>query len=117
MVSTVGTRPNHYELLGLTSKATGEEIAQAFAKGISMFRPHSFGGLAALSIAYETLRDPGRRRAYDASIGLAPEPKQPAVPQGWQFVASMRAVPVARPSNDPLHRPAARVDGSLEGGS
>jgi hypothetical protein len=106
MVSTIGTRPNHYELLGLTPKATGGEIATAFAREMSMFRPHSFGGLAELSIAYETLRDPARRRAYDASIGLAPEPKPPAVQPGWQFVGSMRAGPVARPRIDPLHRPA-----------
>jgi hypothetical protein len=106
MVSTVGTRPNHYELLGLAPKATGDEIARAFAREMSMFRPHSFGGLAELSVAYETLRDPARRRAYDASIGLGAEPKPPAVPPGWQFVGSMRAGPVARPRIDPLHRPA-----------
>ena len=106
MVSTVGTRPNHYELLGLTPSATGDEIAQAFARGISMFRPHSFGGLAELSVAYETLRDPARRRAYDATIGVAPEPKPPVIGQGWHFVGSMRAGPVVRPRIDPLHRPA-----------
>ena len=106
MVSTIGTRPNHYELLGLTPKATGSEIARSFAREMSMFRPHSFGGLAELSIAYETLRDPARRRAYDASIGLAPEPKPPADQPGWQFVGSLRAGPVARPRVDPLHRPA-----------
>ena len=108
MVSTIGTRPNHYELLGLTPKATGDEIAKAFAREMSMFRPHSFGGLAELSIAYETLRDPGRRKAYDKSIGLGAEPKPPAVQPGWQFVGSMRAGPVARPRIDPLHRPAPR---------
>ena len=106
MASTVGTRPNHYELLGLTPKATSEEIAGAFAQAMSLFRPHSFRDLAGLSVAYETLRDPARRRAYDASIGLAPEPRPQAIRQGWQFVGSVRAGPVARPAGDPLHRPA-----------
>lgn len=106
MASTVGTRPNHYELLGLTPKATSEEVARAFAQAMSLFRPHSFRDLAGLSVAYETLRDPARRRAYDASIGLAPEPRSSAVRQGWQFVGSVRAGPVARPAGDPLHRPA-----------
>ena len=77
MVSTVKTRPNHYEVLGLTPTASSDEIARAFATEISIFRPHTFSGIAEVTVAYETLRNPARRRAYDAALGLnaRPEPK------------------------------------------
>jgi hypothetical protein len=79
MASTVKSRPNHYEVLGLTPTASTDEIARAFAMEISIFRPHGFGGLADVTVAYETLRNPARRRAYDAALGLnakrEPEPE------------------------------------------
>ena len=79
MASTVKTRPNHYEVLGLTPTASSDEIARAFAMEISIFRPHGFGGIADVTVAYETLRNPARRRAYDAALGLnakrEPEPE------------------------------------------
>lgn len=43
-----------------------------------MFRPHTFGGVTEVCMAYETLRDPIRRRAYDASLGLPADPLRPA---------------------------------------
>ena len=110
MGSTVKARPNHYEVLGLTPAASEQEIAQAFARGMSLFRPHTFGTLAELSVAYETLRDPVRRRAYDATLAPKPEPK-PRL-EGWHFVGSASAGPVVRPRIDPLHRPARQPDPS-----
>jgi len=74
MVSAVKSQPNHYELLGIKPGAASDAIAQAFARATSVFRPHVFGGITELCIAYETLRDPARRRAYDASIGIKPAP-------------------------------------------
>jgi hypothetical protein len=76
MVSTVRPRPNHYELLGLAPSASSEEIAQAFARQVSISRP--MAETAQMSIAYETLRNPAKRRAYDASLGfgLMPQPVQ-----------------------------------------
>jgi hypothetical protein len=74
MLSTVKSRPSYYEMLGLTPHATGDAIAEAFARATSVFRPHAFGGITELCLAYETLRDPARRRAYDASLGLPPRP-------------------------------------------
>ena len=73
MVSVVKVR-THYEVLGIKPSATRDEIAQAFARETSMFRPRPFGGLAEVTLAYEVLHDPGRRRAYDASIGIKPPP-------------------------------------------
>lgn len=78
MASAVRSRPNHYETLGLTPAATGEEIERAFAREISPYRPRAFGGIAEVSVAYETLHDPAKRRAYDSSLGLNREPVQPA---------------------------------------
>ena len=117
MASTVRSRPSLYELLGLTPAASSGEIERAFAREIGMFRPLALGGVAQLSIAYETLKDPARRRAYDASIGLAPEPKpapQPAPAAGWYgaavaatgFVTARRiGAPDVKPEPRPEPRP------------
>lgn len=74
METTVQARPNHYEILGLTPAASAYEIARAFARELSPLRPHAFGGLALVSLAYEVLRDPAKRQAYDASLGVHREP-------------------------------------------
>ena len=87
MVSAVKSRPNHYETLGLTPTASSDEIAQAFAREVSQFRPRPFGGVAHVSIAYETLRDPAKRRAYDAALGLNPEPEPLQSPSTWRIGA------------------------------
>ena len=75
MASTVLSRTTHYDTLGLEPTASLAEIERAFAWGVSPFRPRPIGGVAQVSIAYQTLRDPERRRAYDESIGIRPEPK------------------------------------------
>lgn len=72
MVQTVTARPSHYEVLGVEPTANSDEIARAFAR--EMGRPRAFGGLADVSIAYEVLRNPERRRAYDESIAVAKKP-------------------------------------------
>ena len=102
MDSMTRTRPSHYEVLGVKPSAGEEEIGRAFAAAMSPFRPHGPSEIAAASVAYEALRDPVRRRAYDISIGLRPEKEPvPVPPQGWQFVGSMhvglRRVPEIEP--------------------
>jgi hypothetical protein len=77
MDSSVKTRRNHYETLGLTPDASKDEVARAYARGIGAFGSRSLTDVAAASIAFETLRDPERRRAYDQSIGLG----RPAPPR------------------------------------
>ena len=72
MVQTVTARASHYEVLGVEPTANSDEIARAFAR--EMGRPRAFGGLADVSIAYEVLRNPERRRAYDESIAAAKKP-------------------------------------------
>ena len=104
MASTVKSRPNHYEVLGLTPTASSDEIARAFAMEISIFRPHGFGGIADVTVAYETLRNPARRRAYDAALGLnaKPEPEHLLSSSGVGGAAFLgRPGPFAEPMEPP----------------
>jgi hypothetical protein len=102
MASTVKTRPNHYETLGLSPGASSEEIAQAFAREISMSRPRAFGGIAEVSIAYATLSDPAKRKAYDVSIGLSAPAKLVEPPKYAAFPAfHAEPRPRARPAAEP----------------
>ena len=108
MVSTV-LRPNYYELLGLTPAASGDEIIQAFAKELGLLRPRAFGTLAEVTVAYETLKDPIKRSAYDAAIGLTAEarPAQKDAPPEWvPFLVRASAKPVEKPA---IPLPAASV--------
>ena len=78
MAATTKAGRTHYELLGLRPEATGEEIRQAFFRELTGLRPHAVGGLAQATVAYEVLRDPIKRRAYDAS--LQPKVEAPRAP-------------------------------------
>lgn len=101
MDSTVKSRPNHYEVLGLTPAASSEEIAQAFAEQLDPLRPRAFGSLAEVTIAFETLRDRARREAYDIASGLKPEPAPPSpeVPAEWApFLIRATARPAVPPT-------------------
>lgn len=110
MVSTVKTRPNHYELLGIDAAATTDQIAKAFAKLLSEPRP--FGSLAEVTVAYETLRDPTKRKAYDSSLGLNAAPK-PALSLAGRLEAAQfmgaRATRPARIDLAPTSAPAVRM--------
>lgn len=97
MVSSVTATPNHYEVLGLASTASPDEIAKAYAAHMATFRlrpENALKRLASLSTAYETLRDPAKRSAYDASLGVNAEPvrREPS-----PFIAAAVPQPDARP--------------------
>jgi DnaJ-like protein len=113
MSSTVKSRPNHYEVLGLAPGASSHEIAQAFAKELSDRRPRAFGSLAEVTVAYETLRDRMKREAYDISLGLkpkAPTPPPPAPPEWKPFAMHASPRPAPRPAEDLLSRLAPKAD-------
>lgn len=106
MASTVKARPNYYETLGLKPTAGIDEIVRAFTTAMGPLRPPSLGGLVEASVAYEVLRNPAKRRAYDASIGLKPEPSLRQRLEAAHFATTVRVRPVERAAIDPLHRPA-----------
>jgi hypothetical protein len=93
MDSSVTTRPNHYEVLGLKPTASDKEIAAAFAREIG--RPRAFGGLAQVSVAFETLRNAAKRKAYDAAIGIRPESAPAVRPPSVQFRGSAHFIGAA----------------------
>ena len=110
---TVKSRPNHYELLGLTPAASSEEVAQAFAEQLDPLRPRAFGSLAEVTIAFETLRDRAKREAYDIAHGLKPEPTPPApeVPAEWApFLIRASARPAVPPTPVPAPPPESRAE-------
>ena len=102
MGSTVGTRPNHYELLGLTPTASREEIDEAFAH--AMRRPHLMTEVADIGVAFDTLRSASKRRAYDEALGLQREREpRPGPPPAMSFRVSARLAAIA--SAEPLASP------------
>jgi hypothetical protein len=107
MVRTIGSRPNHYETLGLAPGASEAEIRAAFARKMSAFRWHPAGSTAQICIAYETLREPQRRRDYDLSLGIIPK----SAPRQWGFAmapqrwAPFIAAPVEEAAAARAHEP------------
>lgn len=83
--------PDYYAELGVPIDADEVAIRMAYRRLARRYHPDVAGeaGLArmqALNVAYQTLSDPHRRRAYDASRGIAasvtptPSPTSPASP-------------------------------------
>lgn len=126
MVSTVKSRPNHYETLGVALTASAEEIARAFARKMSVAGAHPVAEAAQILLAYETLRDAQKRLEYDRSLAPAqPEARQwtAAVQPRWSpFIASpaVQALQVAAvvPAPEPHviagHEPGSRPEPELE---
>jgi DnaJ-domain-containing protein 1 len=96
----------HYELLGVASTASPEEIRRRWAALIQRYHPDHLGergGWLAdqarrLIDAYQTLRDPDRRRRYDAELArqraasAVPRPGRspgPPRPQRWRWVPAV----------------------------
>lgn len=124
MVSTVKSRPTHYDVLGLKPTATTDEIARAFAREISIFRPHTLNEIADVTVAYETLRNPAKRRAYDEALGLTPPPRpRPSLTTSGVGAASFvrtlgRVTDVAeRPASPPPSSPPRRDPPPAEPGT
>ena len=84
MASAAGLRPNHYEVLGVPPTASDAEIARAFARMMGMFSARPIAAAAHISIAFEVLRNPGKRLDYDRSLGIMHEPEP--LPRSLGFV-------------------------------
>ena len=108
MVSPVKSRLTHYEILGLGPAATPNEIAEAFAQEIQITissPEEAIEHASRIYTAYGILRDPIKRRLYDAAIGLW-DPKATAE----QRVAPFIAVSAGESPDQGLH-------GALAGGT
>lgn len=86
MVSSVKSRPNHYQTLGLEPLASADEISGAFARKMSLFEADPLGAAAQICIAYETLRDPIKRREHDRLLGITTD-RTLQVPQ-WKYAVT-----------------------------
>jgi len=76
MATQAAQLSNHYDVLGLSPTASQDEISAAFERALGNFaRP--LASTLHIYQAFEVLRQPDKRRAYDRSIGIAPEPRQP----------------------------------------
>ena len=116
---------NHYEVLGINAQATPEEVERAYRFTLELYGD---GALATYSLldpaevrrargrvqeAYEVLRDPARRQAYDQSHGLASVGAPRAAPSNLRAWPQPAARPgesggVASPPGDaPVMPPAA----------
>ena len=92
---------NHYELLEIATDASQQELRQAFRRLSKHYHPDTTElpasqaeeGFRQLQLAYLTLSDPERRRAYDSSLKAA-APVVPSAPQ-WR-VSAPKPAPVRR---------------------
>jgi len=117
MMSLVKSRPNYYETLGLQPSASADEISKSFARKMSLFQADPLGMSAQICIAYETLRDPIKRREHDREIGLAAEPKierprwtyAAAQPRWAPLIASAERNPSSRPAKPVAQTPEPNV--------
>lgn len=108
MDNSVRSRSNHYDTLQVAPSASSDEIVQAFSLQMrtARVRPDiSVARLAQLSVAYETLRDPAKRRAYDASLGLTLKPRIAVSVAGTTLLERLNRVADAAPSAEPPASP------------
>ena len=114
MATSVTARPNYYELLGLRAGASQDDIFAAFSKAMGLFATRPAASVAQLSVAFETLRNPAKRRAYDEAQGLnrKPEPAAPIPPQpvGAAFIGSASHEAAVQALRDKLARLAAPAE-------
>src|SRR5690242_1635583 len=87
-----------YQVLGVSAGASQQDIARAYRQAAQHAHPDTRPGdpaaaaarFQALTAAYELLRDPGRRAAYDRahpaaeSSGQPPQPGRPAPAPRWR---------------------------------
>lgn len=79
---------NYYEILGVDRSAEPEVVDAAYRAMMRRYHPDTFAGAKdeaeqrakRLNEAYAVLKDPQKRRAYDATLGSAAPGPRPAVP-------------------------------------
>jgi hypothetical protein len=111
MVSSVKSVSSHYDTLKIRPTASNDEISSAFASQLRVAKLHpeiAISRLAQLSVAYETLRDPIKRWAYDVALGLKSEPKIAPPPVRASILGTTLAERLNQVSSGPPARPPQR---------
>src|SRR5688572_8105564 len=75
-------RMNYYRTLGIPADADDDTIRRAFRILARRYHPDAGSGSSAVKFrqifeAYQTLRDPARRAAYDRSLRASPRSARP----------------------------------------
>lgn len=99
--------PTHYEVLGVPSSASAEQIRSAYRARARRAHPDATGAtgasgeIVAINEAWRVLSDPARRAVYDASLRGDGPGAGSAAPSGNGARSRVPAVPVdsARPSD------------------
>ena len=71
--ASTGSAPVYYEILGIAVDASGEDIDSAYRREMRLHHPDRGGEprrAQLINEAYEALRDPEKRRAYDRENGV-----------------------------------------------
>jgi len=99
----VNQKKTFYAVLDILQSATQEQIREAYAAKAAVLEERGETmGLAPLKVAFETLNDPTRRAAYDASIqpkaeapSLPTDPDTQAKPEEQAVIPAIPAKPFA----------------------
>ncbi|WP_026877967.1 J domain-containing protein [Jiangella gansuensis] len=92
---------DYYELLDVSPTASPSEIKDAYRRAVRTAHPDvggTSGMFRLITVAYETLSDPGRRADYDSLRGRGPEFEpgpvpEPDVDRSWQSTERQAADP------------------------
>jgi curved DNA-binding protein CbpA len=124
LITVNAKRSDYYTLLGIDRSASAEEIGRAYRRAARATHPDAHPDepsaterFAAITIAYETLRDPTRRASYDRArpvtsrgVRVQPVGQRPPNPP-------LRPIHLGRPSRprvEPLSTPES-LNGALPG--
>lgn len=106
-----------YEILGVRPDASEPAIRRAFRERAKRLHPDAPGGgaeeMVVLNRAYEVLRDPERRRSYDATLAR-PLPPRPAPPRRPGADPLLYLATVFKPLDARLRKAASTLLGALE---
>ncbi|MCW2949879.1 MAG: molecular chaperone DnaJ [Thermoleophilia bacterium] len=111
--------PTHYDVLGISRDADANEVRRAWKTLVQVWHPDRFSGAAvddaqaraaAINDAYSTLRDAGRRAAYDCRLAADERERAAAAQNRLDAARAARRAPVvARGAGSSLFAPDAVV--------